>query len=147
MNLNMDSTTIDLVSKRGELAAQYLLERFDSASPAVFAAAGWDEQRFVRFSVLLNMIEARIFDIANALDPSCPYATDFHTLIERALLEPDVGGPSPAPPGYERPLTPEQADALRQALAALTQFAASRKGMRTGFKPVPKPELRVRPPL
>ena len=146
MNLNMDSDTIALVSERGELAAKLLLERFDAASPGA-AAEGWDEQRFVRFSVLLNMIEARIFDVANALDPRCPYATDFDTLIKRAMLEPDAGGPTPAPPGYERPLTPEQADALRQALAALTLFAASRKGMRTGFKPVPKPELRVRPPL
>ncbi len=110
-------------------------------------AQGWDEQRFIRFSVLLNMIEARIFDIANALDPRCPYATDFETLIERAMLAPVAGGPTSAPPGYEQPLTPEQADALRQALGALKLFAASRKGRRTGFKPVPKPELRVRPPL
>ena len=147
MNLAMDSATIGKVCERGELAAQYLLKRFDTAAPADSVAQGWDEQRFIRFNVLLNMIEARIFDIANALDPRCPYATDFETLIERATLMPGAGGPSPAPPGYEQPLTPEQANALRQALAALQLFAASRKGRRTGFKPVPKPELRVRPPL
>lgn len=147
LNLNMDSATIEKVCERGEQAAQLLLERFDTASPGEVVAQGWDEQRFIRFSVLLNMIEARIFDIANALDPRCPYATDFETLIERAMRAPSAGGPSSAPPGYEQPLTPEQADALRQALGALKLFAASRKGRRTGFKPVPKPELRVRPPL
>jgi len=147
LNLNMSRATLNAVSKRGEVAAAQLLKRFDSALPADVPAAGWDEQRFVRFSVLLNMIEARIFDIANALDPDCPYATDFETLIARATLEPTACGPAPPAPGYEYPLTPEPADALCRALAALRVFAASRQGIRSGFKPIPKPELRVRPPL
>ena len=147
MNLNMDRTTIDEISGRGELAAKQLLERFDSASPADSAATGWDEQRFVRLSVLLKMIEARIPDIANALDPDCPYATPFSTLIERAMRQAGADGVDSAPPGYERSLTPQQAAALRQAVAVLEKLATYGEGMKTGFKPVPAPELRVRPPL
>jgi predicted acylesterase/phospholipase RssA len=147
MNLNMDATTIDRVSNRGEEAAGTLLARFDNASAPDAATEGWDEQRFVRLSVLLKMIEARIPSVAQAIDPRCPYATDFNTLIDRAMLAPGAGGPDPAPPGYETPLTPEQADALRLALAALALFANGGKGMKTEFKAMPSPELRVRPPL
>ena len=48
MNLAMDSATIGKVCERGELAAQYLLKRFDIAAPAHSVAQGWDEQRFIR---------------------------------------------------------------------------------------------------
>lgn len=147
MNLNMDAATIDEVSQRGENAARMLLKRFDNALDPDAAAAGWDEQRFVRFNVLLNMIEARIPGIARAIDPRCPYVTDLNAVIDRAMRAPDAGGPDPAPPGFETALTPQQADALRRALAALSRFAAGDNIMNTGFKAVPKPELRVRPPL
>jgi predicted acylesterase/phospholipase RssA len=147
MNLNMDAETITRVSQRGEAAAQALLARFDNAASPERSSAGWDEQRFVRLSVLLKMIEARIPGVTQAIDPRSSWVTDFDTLIDRAMLAPEQGGPSPAPPGYEGPLTQQQADELRRALAALALFASDSKGAHTGFKPVPNPELRVRPPL
>ena len=147
MNLNMDVTTIERVSKRGEEAAHALLARFDNAAAPHLPSTGWDEQRFVRLSVLLKMIEARIPGVTQAIGPGRPYVTDFDTLIDRAMLPPEKGGPSPAPPGYEGPLTAQQADELRRALAALALLAGSGKGVKTGFKAVPSPELRVRPPL
>ncbi len=146
MNLNMEPDLINKISALGEQAAGELLQRFDGASPAN-AAAGWDEQRFVRLCVLFKMIEARVPGVAHAIDPKCPYATDFDTLIDRATLKPGAGGPHPAPPGYEESLTPQQADALRHALARLRAHVTDRTGNPIDFKPVPTPELRVRPPL
>lgn len=146
MNLNMERDLIEKISARGELAARAILARFDSAS-AAYAAVGWDEQRFVRLCVLLKMIEARGPGVANAIDPACPYATDLYELIDRATREPDKGGRHTAPPGYEKSLTPQQADALRQALEKLKANVTNPSGTCIDFKPVPVPELRVRPPL
>lgn len=147
LNLNMEPDVIAKVSARGETAAKKILARFDSASPADVASDGWDEQRFVRLGVLLKMIEARITGIAHALDPHCPYVTAFDTLIDRATREAGAGGPDPAPPGFEKTLTPQQADELRQALRRLTLFAAKGSGFKTEFKSLPEPQLRIRPPL
>ena len=147
LNLNMEPGVITKVSALGEKAAKEILARFDSTSPADSASDGWDEQRFVRLGILLKMIEARIVGIAHALDPNCPYVTEFHTLIDRATREPGAGGPHPAPPGYETALTPQQAEELRQSLRKLMLFAAAGSRFKTDFKPMPKPELRIRPPL
>lgn len=147
MNLNMPAATLDEVSKRGIDAANELLQRFDSMPDGAGAAEGWDEQRFVRLGVLLNMLETRKLDIAQALDPAARYATDFDTLIERAIRQADPAESPEIPPGYEAPLTPEQARSLQEAYARLKQFAGNGSAAISDFNAIPTPELRVRPPL
>ncbi|HLF96336.1 MAG TPA: hypothetical protein VI457_04255 [Methylococcaceae bacterium] len=149
LNLDMDATDIGNIAKRGEKAAVKLISRFAASSPDGSQAEGWDEQRFVRLGVLLKMIEARAPGILSALDPGCAHATDYRTLIDRFTRGDDGEGAQTPPPGYEKPLTPEQRDALRDVLAALGQLAETLLDppRKSAFKPIPKPELRVRPPL
>lgn len=148
LNLNMDARVIDKVAQRGEEAAAQLVSRFfDSPTPGS-QAAGWDEQRFVRLCVLLKMLESRAPGLANALVAHCEYATDYDTLIARWTQSAENPN-TVAPPGFEAPFTPTQADALRGVIRELNRLstAMTEPSNVTSFKPVPKPELRVRPPL
>ena len=79
-----------------------------------------------------------------ALDPHCPHATDLATLIDRAA---DTTAELPA--GYEAALTLEQQAALRAVLVALSALVGTMAEPKctTDFKAIPKPELRLRPPL
>ncbi|MES2718008.1 MAG: patatin-like phospholipase family protein [Pseudomonadota bacterium] len=144
LNLNMEGAVIQAVAERGERAVLSLVARFVADDAAGAAAAGWDEQRWVRLGVLLKMIQERAPGVLTALDPALPHATPLHTLIERA------GDPAaPPPPGYEAPLTPAQQAALLAVVNALGVLVGTlaAPACRTDFKPVPRPELRVRPPL
>ena len=146
LNLNMESRVIQAVATRGEQAALDLVARFVAAesAPAGTLAPGWDEQRWVRLGVLLKMVQERAPGVLTALDPALPHATPLHTLIDRA------GDATAAPPaGYEAPLTPDQQAALRAVVSALGVLVGTlaAPACRTDFKPVPRPELRVRPPL
>jgi predicted acylesterase/phospholipase RssA len=148
LNLNMEASTIAAVSARGAEAAQALLARFAAADPKGPQAEGWDEQRLVRLGLLLKMIEARGPGVLNAMSPNCGHATALPDLIRRATARPGDSG-KPPPPGYEEPLTPEQEGALHEVLGALGTLVALLVDRPHGnpFKPVPHPELRVRPPL
>jgi hypothetical protein len=94
--------------------------------------------------VLLKMVQERAPGVLTALDPGLPHATPLQTLIARA-------GDSTAspPPGYEAPLTPDQQQALRAVVDALHTLVGTlaQPGSSSDFQPVPRPELRVRPPL
>lgn len=142
LNLNMEGDVIAAVADRGERAAQALVARFVADAQGL-PAAGWDEQRWVRLGVLLKMIQERAPGVLTALDERLPHATPLQVLIERA------GAPEATPAGYDAPLTPAQQQALHavvQALGVLVGTLAE-PACRSDFKPVPKPELRVRPPL
>jgi len=144
LNLNMESGVIQAVADRGERAALSLVARFVADEAGQAQAPGWDEQRWVRLGVLLKMIQERAPGVLTALDPALPHATPLHALIERAG---DASAPPPA--GYEAPLTAEQQQALHAVVQALGMLVGTlaQPACRTDFKPVPKPELRVRPPL
>jgi predicted acylesterase/phospholipase RssA len=147
MNLDMDASTIDAVAGRGLQAAQDLIERF-RAPDGQAATPGWDDQRFIRLSLLLKMLEARAAGVVAALDPACAHASTFDDII--TLWESRAQGfPPEAPPGYERPLTAAQATTLRQVIGQLQamSLAMTDSKNRTNFVPLPHPELRVRPPL
>ncbi|MFT3718939.1 MAG: patatin-like phospholipase family protein [Pseudorhodoferax sp.] len=137
LNLNMEPETLTNVAGRGEKAADELLAQFSNGGP------GWDEQRWVRLSVLLRLLQERAPGVLTALQQDLPHATDFQRIAERAV---DSGT---APAGYEKPLTPEQHKALLRAIEALQEFmrACTDKTAATAFEPVPRPELRLRPPL
>ena len=146
MNLNMTSENITEVADRGAVAAEALLKRFSTASTPGTQAAGWDEHRLVRLNVLLKMLETRAGRVAETLSAECsPHATSIDLLIDAALEEPLAAG-------YEQVLSPEQAQALRDLVGALYALmnsfdAAPGDPHANPFVPLPKPELRVRPPL
>lgn len=144
LNLNMNLETILKIAQRGEDAALELMARYAPQSSSSPQAEGWDEQRWVRLGVLIKMIEARAPGVLNALDPLCPHVTSYAQLIKRAA-QPNA----PPPAGYENPLTPAQAQALNQVLQALDSLVTtmSTPHLASAFKPMPNPELRVRPPL
>ena len=149
MNLNMDAKLIKDIADLGVTATQELVERFTINSKSGAQAEGWDEHRFVRLHVLLKMITARSPGLVSALDPSCRHATDFSTLLDNAMNAPDEDGKPKLPPGYEMPMTKEQREELGnflEVLKTLAAFMASRP-QSIPFKPIPNPELRVRPPL
>lgn len=141
MNLNMEARLIKNIAQRGVQATGELLRRF-APSPTGEQSEGWDEHRFVRLHVLLTMLEARSPGLVSALSPTCGHATDFSTLLSKMLN-------GKRPPGYEEPMTKEQCQELQNFVKALQGLAVYMvtPAQLIPFKPVPKPELRVRPPL
>jgi predicted acylesterase/phospholipase RssA len=134
LNLNMDRAIIERVAGRGAEAADQLVARFADGP-------GWDEHRLVRLNALLKMIEARAPGVITGLGDRCGHATDYATLVQRATQA--------AAAGYERPLSAEQAQALQEVIDALRRYMAmvAPNLAKNPFVAVPKPELRVRPPL
>lgn len=143
LNLNMKKETIKAVVQRGEIAADKLIARF-AMRAAGASAPGWDEQRFVRLSVLLKMLSARAPSVAIALDSGCPHATSYEELVSRWQTP-----STEAPPGYERPLDPTAAEALKELVHELKRLSLEMDtpAKETGFHAIPTTELRVRPPL
>ncbi|WP_324877791.1 hypothetical protein [Methylocaldum sp.] len=149
LNLNMEAPVVQNIATRGEKAAAELISRFVAQPPDGPQPEGWDEQRFVRLGVLLKMLEERAPGILNVLYSDCPHATDIKTLIDNAAQSNGSDGTQKPPAGYENPLTPEQVQALHEVLEALKRLmdTLGDPNRKSGFKPIPKPELRVRPPL
>jgi hypothetical protein len=146
LNLNMEAQKIEDIAARGKTAADVLIARFVATGDR--AAPGWDEHRFVRLAILLKMIDARAPGVARALSPDCPHATPLAKLLAAYLAARDDDGQPVPPPGYETPLTDELNAAIAAAVDALAKLAAALEpARRAPFKPVPSPELRVRPPL
>lgn len=141
MNLNMPGPLITAVAKRGEEAAQALIERFLPALANATAAAGWDEQRWVRLNVLLAMLDKRFFSVGLAVSTAQAHATSFHDLIKR--------GGTQILAGEEALLTPAQQQLLNDSLDALVALGLTlqRTVSPTGFGVVPEPDLRIRPAL
>lgn len=149
MNLNMEAPVIQEVARRGRDAGHALVSRFAETGASGTPAPGWDEHRFVRLMTLLEAVNERIPNIWNALDSRAQHVTPLDALLLRMQALMDADGKPMAPPGFERPLTDEQRAAALQAVYALGDFArAFRLHVDTvPFKPIPNPELRVRPPL
>jgi predicted acylesterase/phospholipase RssA len=149
MNLNMNGLLIEAIAKRGVEATQELVQRFAITSSNGVQAEGWDEHRFVRLHVLLKMITARSPGLVSALDSTCQHATDFTKLLDDAMTATDKDGNLKLPPGYETPMTKEQREELGNFVKELKSLAAfmANQPQPIPFKPIPNPELRVRPPL
>jgi len=148
MNLNMEARLIKNIADRGVDATRELLERFAMPSHGG-QADGWDEHRFVRLHVLLKMLAARSPGVVGALSPACGHATDFSALLDKMMHATYKDGRPKPPPGYEEPMTKEQRQELEAFVKALQGLAAYlvSPDQQIPFKPIPNPELRVRPPL
>ncbi|MGZ5027269.1 MAG: patatin-like phospholipase family protein [Methylobacter sp.] len=149
LNLDMEAPIIKSLVARGETAAIELISQFTAQPPNASQPAGWDDQRFVRLCTLLKMLEERAPGILEAFDGKTAHATDFVTLIDRAVQSNAGNGAQPSPPGFEAPLTLDQAKALKKAMKALRQLMVTigDPAAQSAFRAIPEPELRVRPPL
>lgn len=149
LNLDMDAPIIKSLVARGETAASELISQFTAQPSNAPQPAGWDEQRFVRLCMLLKMLEARAPGILEAFNGKASHATDFVTLIDSAVQSNAGNGDQNPPAGFEAPLTPEQAKALKEAMEALEQLMVTlgNPAAQSVFRAIPEPELRVRPPL
>jgi predicted acylesterase/phospholipase RssA len=151
MNLNMEPEIIERLAKRGEDAANELIQRYAIKLSDGSEATGWDEHRFVRFNNLLKMMKARLPALVEALSPDCRHATDLEKLVEKFASATDILGNEVSPPGYENLMTKEEQSAYARVITALGILAdeISRQENNIPFKPIPipEPELRMRPPL
>jgi predicted acylesterase/phospholipase RssA len=139
-NLNMPAKTQQAVSARGEQAAMKLLDRF--AAPARGGCGvGWDAQRWARLDVLVRTLAKRLPGVKLALQPSLPHATSYPDLV--------LGAKTEAPAGHDLPLTDLQRKALDDILQLCNRAACDIALYSNEYrpKPIPEPELRVRPPL
>lgn len=142
MNLNMEPEVIDEVARKGDIAAWKLLRRYVGPQ-----APGWIDHRFVRTMTLLDMVRARLPDLRSTLAADqVGHAVGLHDMLAHYRQRRD------APPGFAQPMTPEQEQAIVRAVSALDDLsqamdALARQMPDTGFSAVPRPELRVRPPL
>lgn len=144
MNLNMTQDTVEKVARLGHDAAIKLVKRFAQPGPNGEQPPGWDDQRWIRLGVLLRLMQERAAGVQVALQDALPHTSNFADLAQRAATP-----GSPPPPGYQEPLTPQQLQALTKAIDALKAFmlTCNEAANATDFEPVPKPELRLRPPL
>ena len=135
LNLNMEEAQIQCVAQRGEDAAKALCEQFSPAAP------GWDGQRWIRLGVVLSMLHRRFYGVAMALSPDGKHATAYDDLIET--------GKTKQLSGEDAVLTAAQHDALKTMIEALRALnkVLDPHSVTYAFKPVPEPDLRVRPSL
>jgi predicted acylesterase/phospholipase RssA len=140
LNLNMSKTLIDAVAQRGGTAGRDLVDRFVPEGSST-TTRGWDEQRWVRLDVLLQLLEMRLPGAAAAITQSIPHAKSYGALVTEAQTT--------APPGHAHPLTATQAGALQVLLDALESASTSFDRSRPAYswEPAPPADLRVRPPL
>lgn len=76
LNLNMPPELITSLSELGREAAGVLEQRF------LAPGTGWDEQRFVRLSVLVKVLEQKLEGLSRAWS-NHPHATDYSALGSR----------------------------------------------------------------
>lgn len=76
LNLFMDAATIERLARRGEAAADVLVERFTTPDPS--GATGWDNHRWVRYRALMAALPAWLAGYARGravvadLNPDAP---------------------------------------------------------------------------
>lgn len=148
LNLDMKKDVIRNIVTRGEEAADDLIARFASQPSDARQTDGWNEQRFVRMCTLLDTLEKRAPEILHAFSGQTAYATDFETLIDKAMQWRDDNNKEP-PAGLEQPLTQQEADVLNVMIKDFKKLMVNLDKLNAldVFKAIPEPELRIRPPL
>jgi hypothetical protein len=136
-NLDMPAALQKAVADRGSDAAQALIDRFvDSLGPA----GGWDCQRWARLAVLIRTLQKRMPGVEVAMRRNLPHTTSYADLAHHAARQ---------VPGGSDSLSPKKVADLNRLLALIEQTAKVLGPEAEAFdaKPIPDPELRVRPPL
>lgn len=136
-NLDMPAPAQQAVAARGTEAARALIAQF-TGPPA--SLTGWDVQRWSRLEVLVRTLQKRMPGVGVALRPSLPFTRSYQSLVANAHQ---------AVPGSPNTLPADKQEALLQLLQ-LIEHAARDLGPAAAtlnVRPIPDPELRVRPPL
>jgi predicted acylesterase/phospholipase RssA len=133
LNLNMKCELVEKVAGFGTDAAAELKKRF-------LAGHAWDEQRLVRLSVLVRVLEQKLCGLQRAWSNQ-PHATDYSVLLRNGM--------DAAPPGFKKPLTQAERDAIEKIMLDLQALATALSGAEktSTFTAVPAPSLRIRPSL
>lgn len=140
MNLNMDPKIMNIIAKRGAVAANELIARFAPAHGSGSPAVGWDEQRWIRFGVLLAMLQKRFIGVHLSLDDINGHATQYDDLIKQGQFK--------LLPGEQNLLTQDQVNTLLDVVQAMRNFNQELSDSSPySFEPIPEPDLRVRPSL
>lgn len=142
LNLNMPPELIIELGRRGEQAAERLIEHF--TLPADQVELSWDNQRWVRYRSMMSLLEEMLKEIEFAINNPAPGDSTYLELIMRDLGEP--------PKGYQWKNKIQQAFA-HEATLELMDLAAKWQSLVTNDSnetfttgtPRPQPELRVKP--
>ncbi len=137
LNLDMDPAVIQAIAQRGDQAAQELISRFALLADAGAQAEGWDDQRWVRLAVAMDLLRKRFAGVETALG-DVHHATRYDELVRQ--------GRARRLPGEEAPFTEQQVQALLDLQQAMRKFhGAFASPPQNTFVPVPEPDLRIRP--
>lgn len=140
LNLNMDPEIITELASRGEDAAEMLIARFAPVHGSGTPAVGWDDQRWIRFGVLLDMLHKYFIGLGLTLSAENIHSTPFEELIRQGLKR--------QLPGEGNLLTPDQVTALLNVIESMKEFNTDLiLSSPYSFKSIPEPDLRVRPSL
>lgn len=145
LNILMDAEQIECLALLGGEVARQLLKRYAVPDGDGAQAPGWREHRWVRFNVLSECLQQTLVGLSRSAQ-FARYAQPMREQIHAATLRAPLRGPAgPA----TQPLQPAQAAALERLLDALQEIerALTPRAMTQPYKPLPRPELRIRPPL
>jgi hypothetical protein len=141
LNIGMSRESIlGMAHRYGTKAGQLFVERFAEVRDEPSAA--WNEQRWVRMTLLINSLRERLAGLSTAVAWAA-HSVPVNVAIDRALDQ----GPIRDHANCNQLKTP-QAQSLHALLDELQRLELALSSAEAQpFKPVPEPELRLRAPL
>jgi predicted acylesterase/phospholipase RssA len=158
LNVLMDKDQIRGLADLGRLAALKLIKRyaFSAAQSGGGLSNGWDEHRWVRLNVMRDSLARSLAGVSWASSQR-DNGKSLRDLIRQAIDEPILKTEECAAgtknngtdAAKDSQLLPAQAAALEGTLDALMQAERALNMTTVGqpYKPLPRPVMRVRPPL
>lgn len=142
LNVRMNARQIEWLACAGGEAARHLLERYAAPATGAAESPGWREHRWVRFNVLADCLRRSLVGVSRSAN-AAPLSTPLRTLVREAVDHPILAGQD------ERALRADEALALERLLDALMVFEQALMAVpdhaEPAYRPVPRPELRIRP--
>jgi hypothetical protein len=141
LNIGMSRESILRMAHRyGTRAGQLFVERFADVEGEPSAA--WNEQRWVRMTLLINSLRERLAGLSTTVAWAA-HSVPLNVAIDRAVDQ----GPIRDHGNCNR-LKGSQAESLHTLLSELQRLQVALSSAEAQpFKPVPEPELRLRAPL
>lgn len=147
LNIAMPRARILAMAQTYGTAAGLEFTRQFVEAPGAAPTAAWREHQWVRLHTLLDSLRAFLDGLGRASHHAA-HSEALRTLIEQAMKA-DPLRRLPSQETTRQPITPEQAAALAAMLDAAERLetALHDDAVRPPYRPVPMPELRVRPPV
>lgn len=137
LNLNMPSEVVEGLSARGRAGADKLVARFAGPTPGVAHAAGWENQRWIRFRTATNGLAHWVAGFRDGYRTDPPGATPYR----------ELAGPGAAAPLPSYGLTVGRRDAVNARTEGLLElaeeWASPPADAFTANPPAPVPVLRL----